>query len=184
VRGSARASAKKQEKVKMKKQLWWVLALFLCVGLGVVGYRSPGGAADTRQADAAYRDGSFQAKIDIANGRKPHLASGRWSSDQDRASFIAGYQQTYRQLADSRAIKPAEPTAAELAGFRDGLLDGARHRKAAQPFQVNKTDNFRNVGYAEVAAYRGAYSNGYQQGYYILADGSDLKTISQTSSPF
>jgi hypothetical protein len=168
----------------MKKQLWWVLALFLCVGLGVVGYRGPGGPADTRQADAAYRDGSFQAKIDIANGRKPHLASGRWGTDQDRASFIAGYQQTYRQLADSRPIKVAEPSAAELAGFRDGLLDGARHRKAAQPFQVNKTDNFRNVGYAEVEAYRGAYSNGYQQGYYTPADGSDLKTISQTSSPF
>ena len=168
----------------MKKQLWWVVALFLCGGLGVVGYRSPGGAADTRQADAAYRDGSFQAKIDIANGRKPHLASGRWGTDQDRASFIAGYEQTYRELAESRAMKLAEPSAAELAGFRDGVLDGARHRKAAQPFQVNKTNNYLNVGYAEVDAYRGAYSNGYQQGYYTQAESADLKTISQTSSPF
>ena len=169
----------------MKKQLlWWVLALVLCVGLGIIGYRGPGGPADTRQADAAYRDGSFQAKIDIANGRKPHLASGRWSTDQDRAAFIAGYEETYRELAVTRAPKLAEPTAAEVAGFRDGLLDGARHRRAAQPFQVNKTDNFRNVGYAEVDAYRGAYSNGYQQGYYTQADGADLKTISQTSNPF
>jgi hypothetical protein len=168
----------------MKKQLWWVLALFVCGGLAVVGYRGPGGPADARQADAAYRDGSFQAKIDIANARKPHIASGRWSTDQDRAAFIAGYEQTYRELAGNRATKLAEPTAAELAGFRDGLLDGARQRKAAQPFQLNKTDNFRNVGYAEVSAYRGAYSNGYQQGYYLPADSADLKTISQTSSPF
>jgi hypothetical protein len=175
---------REEEKDQMKKHLWWVLALFLCVGLGIVGYRGPGGPSDTRQADAAYRDGSFQAKIDIANGRKPHLASGRWGTDQDRASFIAGYQQTYRQLAGARATKLAEPTAAELAGYRDGLVDGARQRKAAQPFQLNKTDNFRNVGYAEVNAYRGAYSNGYQQGYYLPADGADLKTISQTSSPF
>ena len=162
----------------MKKQLWWVLPLILCVGLGVVGYRGPGGPADVRQADAAYRDGSFQAKIDVANGRKPHLASGRWGTDQDRASFIAGYEETYRQLSGALASKLAEPTAAELAGFRDGLLDGARHRIA------RKTDNFRNVGYAEVEAYRGAYSNGYQQGYYVPSDSPDLKTISQTSSPF
>src|SRR5215469_13011404 len=66
---------RKEEIDEMKKQLWWVLALFLCVGLGVVAYRGPGGPADTRQADVAYRDGSFQAKIDIANGRNPHLAS-------------------------------------------------------------------------------------------------------------
>ena len=111
------------------------------------------------------------------------LSSGRWSTDQDRASYIAGYQQTYRELI-ARATKVTEPSAAELAGYRDGLLDGARHRKAAQPFQVNKTDNFRNAGYAEVNAYRDAYSNGYQQGYYSPADGSELKTISQTSSPF
>ena len=167
----------------MKKQLWWVLALFLCVGMGAVGYRASRCSADIKQADAAYRDGFYQAKIDVAKGRKPHLSSGRWSTDQDRASYIAGYQQTYRELI-ARATKVTEPSAAELAGYRDGLLDGTRHRKAAQPFQVNKTDNFRNAGYAEVNAYRDAYSNGYQQGYYSPADGSDLKTISQTSSPF
>ena len=167
----------------MKEQLWWVLALFLCVGMGAVGYRASRCPVNIRQADAAYRDGSYQAKIDVAMGRKPHLSSGRWSTDQDRASFIAGYQQSYHELA-ARTAKVAEPSAAELAGYRDGGLDGARHRKASQPFQVNKTDNFRNVGYAEVNAYRDAYSNGYQQGYYSLADASDLKTISETSSPF
>jgi hypothetical protein len=167
----------------MKKQLWWVLALFLCVGIGAVGYRGSRCSADIKQADAAYRDGSFQAKIDVAKGRRPHLSSGRWNTDQDRASFIAGYEQSYRELV-VRTSKVAEPSAAEVAGFRDGLLDGARHRKAAQPFQVNKTDNFRNVGYAEVNAYRDAYSNGYQQGYYSPVDSADLKTISQASSPF
>jgi hypothetical protein len=167
----------------MKKQLWWVLALLLCVGMGAVGYRASLCSANIKQADAAYRDGSYQAKIDVAKGRKPHLSSGRWSTDQDRASFIAGYQQTYHELA-ARNSKAVEPSVAELAGYRDGLLDGSRHRKTAQPFQVNKTDNFRNVGYAEVNAYRDAYSNGYQQGYYSLADVSDLKTISETSSPF
>jgi hypothetical protein len=167
----------------MKKQMWWVLGLVLCVGIGALAFHGSQGLVNVKQADAAYRDGSFQAKIDVEKGRKPHFSSGRWNSDQDRASFIAGYQQTYRELADARQTKFASPSATELVGFRDGLLDGARHRKSAQPFQVSKTDNYRKAGYAEADAYREAYSNGYQQGYYSPSD-SDLRTISQTSSPF
>ncbi len=87
-----------------------------------------------------------------------------------------GYEQTYRELAEARSGKLVEPTAAELAGFRDGILDGAHDRTGAQPFQVSKTDNYRNAarGYAEMNTdpeiyrqyYRNAYSNGYQEGYY------------------
>src|SRR5204862_152162 len=71
----------------------------------------------------------------------------------------------------------AEPTAAELAGYCDGTLDGAADRVKAQPFQVEKTANYRTAGqgYLEANAnpevyvkfYRKAYSNGYQQGYYL-----------------
>jgi hypothetical protein len=176
----------------MKKQLWWVLALVVCVGMGALAHRGSQGAINVKEADAPYRDGSFQAKIDVAKGRKPHFSSGRWSTDQDRASFIAGYEQTYRELSDARALKMVEPSPAELAGFRDGLTDGARHRKSAQPFQANKTDNFRKAGYADANAdpekyrqfYREAYSNGYQEGYYSAAEGTDVRTISQSSRPF
>ena len=175
----------------MKKQLWWVVGLVVCGAIGALAFRGPQGPVDERQADAAYRDGSFQAKIDVASGRKPHFSSGRWSTDQDRASFIAGYEQTYRETSDARDRKLAAPSPAELAAYRDGLMDGARHRKSAQPFQVSKTENFRKAGSAEANAdpekyrqyYREAYSNGYQEGYYTLADGADL-TISQTSRPF
>jgi hypothetical protein len=164
----------------MKKQSWFVLALVLCVGLGGIAGSSHGrpGVVNAKQADAAYRDGSYQAKIDVENGRRPHLSSGRWNTDQDRASFIAGYQQTYRDLADARSRKTGVLTASETAGYRDGMLDGARHRKAAQPFQVSKTENYRNTD----REYREAYSNGYQQAYY--AESADLRTISQTSGPF
>ncbi|MGC2196004.1 MAG: hypothetical protein WA628_15110 [Terriglobales bacterium] len=171
----------------MKKQSLFVLAAVLCVGLGLVAASSRGlrGALNVKQADAAYRDGAYQAKIDVDSGRKPHFSSGRWSTDQDRASFIAGYEQSYRTLAEARSGK-LEPTAPELAGHRDGVLDGARHRRASQPFQVSKTENYRKAGgYADANTssdqqyYRDAYSNGYQEGYYLPQESAELRTISQ-----
>lgn len=171
----------------MKKQSLFALAAVLCVGLGIEAVSTHGlrGTFNVRLADAAYRDGAYQAKIDVENGRKAHFSSGRWSTDQDRASFIAGYEQSYKALAEARSGK-VEPAASELAGYRDGVLDGARHRRASQPFQVSKTDNYRKAGgYAEGNPgsdrqyYRDAYSNGYQEGYYLPQESADLKTISQ-----
>jgi hypothetical protein len=171
----------------MKKQSLFALTAVLCVGLGMVAASSHGlrGTFNVRQADAAYRDGAYQAKIDVESGRKPHFSSGRWSTDQDRASFIAGYEQGYKALSEARSGK-VEPTASELAGHRDGVLDGARHRRASQPFQVSKTDNYRKAGgYADADTgsdrqyYRDAYSNGYQEGYYLPQESADLRTISQ-----
>jgi hypothetical protein len=173
----------------MKKQSLLGVAAVLCVGLGLVALFGHGlqGAFNVKQADAAYRDGAYQAKIDVDSGRKAHFSSGRWNTDQDRASFIAGYEQSYRELTEARSGK-VEPTAAELAGYRDGVLDGARHRRAAQPFQVSKTDNYRRAGgNAEANSspetyrqyYRDAYSNGYQEGYYLPQESAELRTISQ-----
>ena len=180
----------------MNKGTLLVLAVVFCVGAGVVEVSRHGlqTGSDARQADAAFRDGSFQAKIDIEHNRKPHLSTGRWSADQDRGSFIVGYEQTYRELAEARSGKLVEPTAAELAGFRDGIMDGAHDRTAAQPFQVSKTDNYRNAvrGYAEMNTdpekyrqyYRDAYSNGYQEGYYSTQESAELGTVSRKSGPF
>lgn len=164
----------------MKKTMLFASGLLLLAGIGAAMSHWSPAAINSKQSDAAYRDGVYQARIDVANGRKPHLASGRWATDQDRASFIQGYQQMYHDLAEARPHKLAAFTPAELAGFRDGVLDGLRHRKAAQPFQVSKTENYRNAD----LAYHEAYSNGYQQGYYSLPDAADLSTISQTSQPF
>jgi hypothetical protein len=180
----------------MNKRSLLVFAVVLCVSAGVVEVSRRGlqTGADTRQADAAFRDGSFQAKIDIENNRRPHLSTGRWSTDQDRASFIGGYEQTYRELAEARAGKITEPTAAELAGFRDGVLDGAHDRSTTQVFQLSKTDNYRNAarGFAEMNTdpeiyrqhYRDAYSNGYQEGYYSSQESAELGTVSRKSGPF
>jgi hypothetical protein len=174
----------------MKKQSLFVLASILCVGLGLVAVTSHGlrGALNVKQADAAYRDGAYQAKIDVEGGRRAHFSSGRWSTDQDRASFIAGYEENYKTLTEARSGKGAEPSAPELAGYRDGLVDGSRHRRGAQPFQLIKTDNYRRAGgYGEANAgpeayrqyYRDAYSNGYQEGYYLPQESAELRTMSK-----
>ncbi|HST12125.1 MAG TPA: hypothetical protein VLL05_17250 [Terriglobales bacterium] len=162
----------------MKKQSALVVAVVLSVGLGLAMVASHGlrGALIVKQADAAYRDGAYQAKIDVERGRKAHVSSGRWSTDQDRASFIAGYEESFKALAEAKSGK-SEPTAAEVAGYRDGVSDGARHRRAAQPFQLSKTENYLRP--ESGAGYRDAYSNGYQEGYYLPQESAELKTISQ-----
>lgn len=169
----------------MKRQSLFALASVLCVGFGLVAVSGHGlgGTLNVKQADAAFRDGAYQAKIDVESGRKPHFSCGRWSTDQDRASFIAGYEQSYKTLARSSKV---EPTASELAGYRDGVADGARHRRASQPFQVSKTENYRKAGgYADASAssdrhyYLDSYSNGYQEGYYLPQESAELRTISQ-----
>jgi hypothetical protein len=169
----------------MNKQWLIALALVLCGGVAVMGISSRGwqSASNAKQADAAYRDGAYQAKIDVERARKPHFSSGRWNSDQDRASFIAGYEQTYREMAETRSPKLVEPTAAEFTGFRDGVADGSRDRRAAQPFQVSRTDNYRKA--EQAADYRDAYANGYQEGYYASQqESADLRTISRKWVPF
>src|SRR5579864_7375769 len=104
----------------MKRQSLFALASVLCVGFGLVAVSGHGlgGTLNVKQADAAFRDGAYQAKIDVESGRTPHFSCGRWSTDQDRASFIAGYEQSYKTLARSSKV---EPTASELAGYRDGI---------------------------------------------------------------
>ena len=164
-----------------KKRSLLAVASVLCVGLGLVAASSRGlrGSIDLRQADAAYRDGTYQAKLDVAGGRKAHFACGRWSTDQDRASYIAGYERAYKALTGN-----AEPNAVEVAAYHDGVADGARHRHAAQPFQLNRTENYRRAGGyaaadANLTTYRDAYSNGYQEGYYVPEESAELRTISQ-----
>lgn len=169
----------------MSKKSVFVLALVLCVGLAfAASIHGRRGLSDLNQADAAFRDGVYQAGIDIASGRKAHISSGRWASDQDRASFISGYERSFKALTEERNGKAIELTAMELSAYHEGVVDGARHRRAAQPFQLSKTDNYRKAGGyraadGNLAVYREAYSNGYQEGYYLPQESAELRAISQ-----
>src|SRR5215469_8205656 len=176
----------------MRKEALLVFGVCLVmVVLAGISVRKPSGALGSviQDADAAFRDGAYQAKIDVAASRTPRFRVGRWNSDADRASFIAGYQQSYRRFAEA-AGRPPELSAAELLGYPDGLMDGRLHRRTAQPFQFDQTDNYRNAdrGYSAAQVdhevyrqhYRQAYSDGYRQGYYSVQDRAQLKPMSAT----
>ena len=151
----------------------------LAIGL-VVGFFSRPPLTGTRNAsqamDAASRDGLFQAKLDVESGRKPHLSSLRWSTNEDRALFIAGYQQAYQAAFGDNAGRMPKADAAEVAGYRDGIADGTAHQAASQSYQPERESNYINAGQASSQIqeddakyqqeYRRSYLNGYQEGYY------------------
>jgi hypothetical protein len=157
------------------------LALGLALGIFV---RTPTvtNHDSARITDAAFRDGAFVASLDAQNGRKPHLMSGRWSDNADRAMFIVGYEQTYQQAASSSNAKSPTADGAEIAGYLDGMADGASDGAASHAFRSEKTANYLNARQDSVPSgvdlakfqsdYRGAYANGYQQGYFANQNAS------------
>lgn len=168
----------------MNRRVFLMLALSLGFAAGLIvgkANRGPGlptvGAAQS--ADAAFRDGLYQAKLDVEEGRKPHPAIGRWSSAEARASFLAGYRAGYRPSSEAALGRVTGPSVAELAaaGYRDGMLDGGWHRAASQPFQAEQTTNYQTAGtvYLGTTAmpdefkhfYREGYMNGYQHAYFV-----------------
>jgi hypothetical protein len=181
----------------MKKLSLYVFAVALTLGIAVsllsgVAIQSTKNATivTNRATDAAFHDGLYVGKLDAAQGNRPHLSSGRWSTETNRRSYIAGYQKGYNQVLLSDAAKISGPQIAELAGYRDGLADGGNDRRSAKPFQLSKTDNYRSAarGLVQVQAdqeqsrlaYRKAYANGYQEAYYgrehSTADASELSS--------
>jgi len=157
------------------------LALGLVVGMFA---RTPGAASrnTTQMSDAAFRDGAFVAQLDAQNGRKPHLMSGRWSTNADRASFIIGYEQAYEEMCLNRKGSFPRATTAEVAGFTDGIADAAADDASAHAFQPVKTKNYLHAGSVSTPndenlanfehEYREAYLNGYQQRYFVNQDTS------------
>ncbi len=150
------------------------LVLGLVIGMFA---RTPQAAhGNTAQVlDAAFRDGAYIAKLDAQSGRKPHLMSGRWNENADRAMFIVGYEQSYQESMLAQG-KSQRADAAEVAGYLDGMADGASDGASSHAFRSEKTSNYANARQDAAASaadaarfqeeYRGAYANGYQQGYY------------------
>lgn len=137
---------------------------------------------DQRRADAAFSDGVFQATLDFQSGRRPHVASGRWSSEQDRLSFARAYQQRWRELFKVGSGTMATVDDAQLAGYWDGIVEGAQDGKSSQPFQVGGAHKDQaalsvhasSYSDAEKQHYLNGYAAGYKAGYYAQ---HDLKTV-------
>jgi len=126
-------------------------------------------SGDPQRSDAAFSDGVFQATLDFQSGRKPHLVSGRWNADRDRLSFVNGYQQRWRELFKDNASPLPMVDDAQLTGYWDGVVEGAKDGKSSQPFQVAGGDKSQVAAASHSATYSEAekqhYLNGYAAGY-------------------
>jgi hypothetical protein len=86
----------------MQKLLAYVLAMG-CVGTSAMFF--PRDSATTKSqiaerqlaADGAYRDGLYLGKLARATKKTMHPPVGRWSTEKDRASFVAGYRQGFNE---------------------------------------------------------------------------------------
>jgi hypothetical protein len=78
-------------------------ALVIAVSIGTTAMlanrksaTNPDTSADSRLAtSAAFQDGMYLGKLAAKNGQPLRIAVGRWSTDQDRASFTDGYERGY-----------------------------------------------------------------------------------------
>jgi hypothetical protein len=149
-----------------------IIAVVVLAAMAVTVRRQHDSAQPTNQAtNGAFRDGIYQARLDAQSGRRPHLTSGRWSNDADRASFVSGYEQQY-SLLSARSPRPRVSHPADLIGLRDGISDATEDRRQARPFALSSTEvlriaKSRSQNDSQYARhYAQAYANGYQHGYY------------------
>jgi hypothetical protein len=62
----------------------------------------PSANAEARiAADGAFRDGLYLGKLSAESGQPLRPTVGRWSTDQDRAMFAAGYHRGYSESVAS-----------------------------------------------------------------------------------
>jgi hypothetical protein len=60
-----------------------------------------------RAANAAYRDGLFEGKLARSRGSLAHVSVGRWTKQNDRRAFAAGYQAGFGTLRPNTRLQPA-----------------------------------------------------------------------------
>jgi hypothetical protein len=94
----------------MSKLSTYALAIAVCLGTTAMLANSKRtihstSSVDARlEADGAFRDGLYLGKLAAESGQPLSPAVGRWSTDQDRATFTAGYRRGYNESLT--AIEP------------------------------------------------------------------------------
>jgi hypothetical protein len=72
---------------------------------------NPGTTAEARLAtDGAFRDGLYLGKLAAEAGQTPRPAIGRWSTQQDRSMFTAGYRRGYTETVASANTERGQST--------------------------------------------------------------------------
>jgi hypothetical protein len=85
----------------MSKLFTYALAIAVCLGTTAMlannnrNLNPTTNAEALLAADGAFRDGLYLGKLAAENGQQLRPAIGRWSNEQDRASFLAGYRRGY-----------------------------------------------------------------------------------------
>jgi len=77
-----------------------VIAMCLCTATMIQSGRSrderqSSGVDASQVTSAPFRDGLYLGKLAAERGSNSHISRGRWSTEADRASFTAGFQQGY-----------------------------------------------------------------------------------------
>jgi hypothetical protein len=88
-------------------------AIVLALGISATLAISPSNAkpnmtSEARLAnDGAFRDGLYLGKLAARGGEQSRLAIGRWSTQQDRSQFAAGYRRGYDETLTATNAKRA-----------------------------------------------------------------------------
>jgi len=103
----------------MKKLSAYVFVVVLCLGatalLATNGQTSkPSQGSEERfAADGAFRDGFYLGKFAAEHAQQSRPCSGRWSTEQDRSMFTAGYHRGYQEFlaaagTNAQHVQPAD----------------------------------------------------------------------------
>jgi len=98
----------------MKKLSLFTVVIALCLGAAAMIQSRGSDALRSSTVDASpttsgpFRDGLYLGKLAAKHGGVPHISSGRWATETDRASFAAGFQQGYHDGRVRRTSKMQE----------------------------------------------------------------------------
>ncbi len=97
----------------MKNLPVFTIVIALCLGAATAMIQSGRGSNGSQSSSiqsvcatsAPYRDGLYLGKLAAARGGESQISTSRWTTEADRASFKAGFQQGYDAGLVLRATK-------------------------------------------------------------------------------
>ena len=153
----------------MKKHILLALVLTIFI-VGVAAYLASKRTTDGAASSGAFRDGVYLGTLDAKNGRMPHAAVGRWSSDSNRQFFFRGYETAYGETA-SLLNKKSGVNLNTLAAYRDGLYLGKRDAE-------QRREEHAGVGRWAQLQDKELFAFGYHEAY--LNKTAELNTAGET----
>jgi hypothetical protein len=136
-----------------------VAMTMFAIGMGCAHNGSRIAMSRNQALNGAFTDGAYLGSLAAQRGETPHIASGRWTGDSNRKSFLDGYMSGYNQtIVLMTATRPTNQN--NQAAYRDGAYLGkldaeqgrAEHIASGRWAQIPDRESFG-------AGYREAYSD-------------------------